>query len=141
MYGLQILTQSPFHFGRVVFVYVIENFYKGFEQNGCRRFQGHYEFIRSIAPTENLLEYHVSEGWDPACEFLGHTIPSGEFPKGNSKAGLDERIQAYMRDEWRSIKGLGLSFCNVSGVRHRSASVLDTAQLVDANSVSFEMDP
>jgi hypothetical protein len=110
MCGLQILTRSPFRFGRAVFVYVIENFYKGFEQNGCRRFQEHYEFIRSIVPTEILVEYHASEGWNPACEFLGHTIPSGEFPKGNSKASLDGRIQAYMRDERRSIKGLGLMF-------------------------------
>lgn len=108
--SFQILTRSPFRFGHTVFTYVFENFYEGFEENGRRRFQEHCELIRSIVPKEKLLEYRVSEGWEPLCEFLGDPIPSGEFPKGNSKADLNERIQAYMQDEWKRIKGLGLRF-------------------------------
>jgi hypothetical protein len=106
----QALTRSPFRFGRAVFLYVFENFYEGFEQNGRRRFREHYEFIRRTVPKQRLLEYRVSEGWGPLCEFLGDAFPSGEFPKGNSKADLNERIQAYLRDEWKRIRGLGLRF-------------------------------
>jgi hypothetical protein len=103
---LQILTWSPFRFGRSVFTYVIETFYEGFEQNGRRRFQEHYDFIRSIVPKDRLLEYRVSEGWGPLCKFLGDPVPNGEFPTGNRKAELNERIQAYLRDEWKRIKDL-----------------------------------
>jgi hypothetical protein len=107
---LQALTRSPFRFGRPVFNYVFQNFYEGFEQSGRRRFQEHYDLTRSIVPKNRLLEYRVSEGWDPLCRFLGDPVPSGEFPKGNNKADLDERIKAWGYDEWKRIKGLGLRF-------------------------------
>ena len=42
--------------------------------------------------------------------FWATLVPSGEFPKGNSKADLDERIRAWGRDEWTRLKGLGLRF-------------------------------
>jgi hypothetical protein len=108
--GLQILIWSPFLFGRSVFTYVIETFYEGCEQNGRRRFQEHYDFIRSIVPKDRLLGYHVSEGWDPLCKFLGDPVPNSEFPTGNRKADLNERVDAYLREEWEKIKGLGLRF-------------------------------
>ena len=107
---LQVLTRSPFRFNRPLFTYVLERFYKDFEQNGRTRYQEHYDFIRSIVPKDRLLEYHVQEGWEPLCKFLGDPIPSGEFPKGNSKADLDERIKAWGLDEWKRLKGLGLRF-------------------------------
>jgi hypothetical protein len=73
--GLQILTWSPFRFGRSVFTYVIETFYEGFEQNGRRRFQEHYDFIRNIVPKDRLLEYRVSEGVGSAVQVSRRSCP------------------------------------------------------------------
>jgi hypothetical protein len=58
-------------------------------------FHEHYARIRAIAPKERLLEYHVKEGWEPLCEFLGKPVPEGEFPRVNdTKAFI--RVHAFM---------------------------------------------
>jgi len=46
----------------------------------------HVEYIRSIVPKENLLEFHPRDGWEPLCKFIGKEVPEGAFPyvnKGN----------------------------------------------------------
>ena len=46
----------------------------------------HVEYIRSIVPKENLLEFHPRDGWEPLCKFIGKDVPKGDFPyvnKGN----------------------------------------------------------
>ncbi|KAJ2994466.1 hypothetical protein NUW58_g1551 [Xylaria curta] len=44
----------------------------------------YYERMRSLVPKERLLDYHVSEGWGPVCEFLGKDIPDEPFPRVNN---------------------------------------------------------
>ena len=74
------------------------------------RHQEHYDFTHSIIPKDRSPEYRVQEGWEPLYKFLGDPIPTGEFPKGNSKADLDGRIKAWGRAGWKRIRGLGLRF-------------------------------
>jgi hypothetical protein len=58
-------------------------------------FEEHYARIRAVAPKERLLEYHVRDGWEPLCEFLGKEVPEGEFPRVNdTKAFI--RVHAFM---------------------------------------------
>lgn len=45
------------------------------------RFNQHNEFIRSIVPQENLLEFRAQDGWGPLCEFLGEEIPDEPYPR------------------------------------------------------------
>ncbi|KAE8362911.1 hypothetical protein BDV27DRAFT_165779 [Aspergillus caelatus] len=35
------------------------------------KYRQHYERVRSITPKDRLLEYKLSDGWEPLCEFLG----------------------------------------------------------------------
>lgn len=65
-----------------------------FDQNGRRSFQRHYDLVRSLVPPEKLLEYHVSDGWEPLCKFLDKPIPSGEIPFINQTAGFNERFRS-----------------------------------------------
>lgn len=44
-----------------------------------------------------LLEYHVSEGWEPLCRFLGCRQPSIDFPTGNDMESFRKRIRAATR--------------------------------------------
>jgi hypothetical protein len=47
-------------------------------------FHRYYAEIRAIVPPENLLEYNISQGWEPLCRFLGDEIPEGVvFPNVN----------------------------------------------------------
>jgi len=44
----------------------------------------HIEYIRSLVPPENLLEFHPRDGWDPLCKFLGKEVPENtDFPYVN----------------------------------------------------------
>ncbi|KAJ5672165.1 hypothetical protein N7507_001292 [Penicillium longicatenatum] len=46
-----------------------------FEKNGKKAFEDHYKKIQAMVPPENLLLYHVQEGWGPLCKFLDVPIP------------------------------------------------------------------
>ena len=49
------------------------------------------EIIDSI-PEERLLVYHVSDGWEPLCEFLNVPVPNIDFPHINSRNETKEML-------------------------------------------------
>ena len=49
-----------------------------------KTYEEHNALVRELVPKERLLEYHVSQGWAPLCEFLGKEVPSGPMPSGNT---------------------------------------------------------
>jgi Sulfotransferase domain len=48
-------------------------------------FVAHREAVRTAIPANSLLEFDVSEGWEPLCEFLGLPVPDDPFPHTNSR--------------------------------------------------------
>jgi hypothetical protein len=55
-------------------------------------FERHNAAVRSAVAPGRLLEYRVSEGWEPLCEFLGVAVPDQPFPQSNEREGFDEHI-------------------------------------------------
>jgi hypothetical protein len=54
--------------------------------------EAHNEAVRrSIAP-ERLLEWRVTEGWEPLCEFLGLPVPDVEMPHANDAETFRGRV-------------------------------------------------
>ena len=49
-------------------------------------YRKHYALVRSLAPKERLLEFKLSDGWGPLCEFLGKEVPREPFPHVNDSA-------------------------------------------------------
>ncbi len=45
--------------------------------------EGHVAAVMREVPSERLLVFHVSEGWDPLCRFLGVETPGRAFPRVN----------------------------------------------------------
>jgi hypothetical protein len=44
----------------------------------------HYVHVRSKVPLERLLNFHLKDGWQPFCEFLGKAAQNDEvFPRVN----------------------------------------------------------
>lgn len=37
--------------------------------------------VQKIVPTDRLLVYKVSEGWEPLCNFLQKDIPVTPYPR------------------------------------------------------------
>lgn len=69
-----------------------------FATNGRRAFLEHNARVRKLVPAERLLEYHVSEGWEPLCAFLGRELPAdlkaAGTPRLNSTAAFNEEYQS-----------------------------------------------
>lgn len=49
-------------------------------------FERHIEEVRREVPAGRLLEFHVGQGWEPLCGFLGVPVPGGDFPHHNDGA-------------------------------------------------------
>ncbi|KAI2818928.1 hypothetical protein CBS63078_3626 [Aspergillus niger] len=68
------------------------------------KYREHYALVRRLTPPERLLEFRLSEGWGPLCEFLGKPVPDVPFPHLNEKKWLDEKVRIVM---WRGMMRLG----------------------------------
>lgn len=79
----------------------------------------HNELIRSVVPSERLLEFNVKDGWKPLCHFLGKDIPSEPFPTVNDReVWWQEARQMIERQETRLRKLviIGVSFVVLGAV-------------------------
>ena len=47
-------------------------------------YEGHIAEVQETIPPERLLTYHLGDGWDPLCRFLGVPVPEAPFPRRNS---------------------------------------------------------
>ena len=47
-------------------------------------FERHNAEVRAGVPEDRLLEWTVSDGWEPICERLGVAVPNEAFPATNS---------------------------------------------------------
>lgn len=48
-----------------------------------RRYNEHCEEVKSLVPTENLLEFQIGDSWEPLCRFLGKDVPDEPYPRVN----------------------------------------------------------
>lgn len=48
-------------------------------------YQRHQERVIELVPPDQLLQYHVEEGWAPLCEFLDQPAPDEPFPMLNRR--------------------------------------------------------
>ncbi|KAH8813971.1 hypothetical protein DL96DRAFT_1472468, partial [Flagelloscypha sp. PMI_526] len=54
-----------------------------FHELAERKFEEHIERVNRVIPPEQLLIYHVGEGWEKLCEFLDIPIPEQPYPHSN----------------------------------------------------------
>ena len=78
-------------------------FYGDFENRGKQRFHEHYEEIRNLVPSENLLEYKVCDGWAPLCDYLGVPVPDVPFPRSNDAEQFVKRCRTQNRKQMMNV--------------------------------------
>jgi hypothetical protein len=49
-------------------------------------YERHNAEVRRTAPTDNLLEWHATQGWEPICRALGIPVPDMPFPWNNQRS-------------------------------------------------------
>jgi hypothetical protein len=57
-------------------------------------YERHNAAVRQGIPSDRLLEWTATDGWDPICERLGLDVPSEPFPRTNTT------------DEFRALVGM-----------------------------------
>jgi sulfotransferase family protein len=57
-----------------------------------RTFEEHNAEVRRSVPAERLLEFEVSQGWEPLCDFLGRPVPDAPFPRLNDAAEFQKMM-------------------------------------------------
>ena len=82
-----------------------DTFFEGdFPNRGKDVFLRHYEEVRSLVPPERLLEYKVSDGWEPLCDFLGVAVPRNEkFPNVNDGSDFVTRSRRRNRNQMMNV--------------------------------------
>jgi hypothetical protein len=67
------------------------------DKTHCLRvFEQHYGRVRRKVPADRLLDYHVRQGWEPLCRFLGVAVPEEPFPRVNAGDNLLANIRTAM---------------------------------------------
>lgn len=54
--------------------------------------EAHNEQVRRAVPAERLLEWRVTDGWEPLCAFLGVDVPGEPLPHANDRETFLERV-------------------------------------------------
>ncbi|UKZ80265.1 hypothetical protein TrVFT333_008022 [Trichoderma virens FT-333] len=82
-----------------------DTFFEGdFPNRGKDVFRKHYEEVRSLVPKDRLLEYKVTDGWGPLCEFLGEAIPKDSpFPNVNDNSDFVTRSRRRNRNQMKNV--------------------------------------
>jgi hypothetical protein len=95
---IEIILQIRHRHVRLTYAKIGQHFFRGnLHRFGKDVFLEHYARIRELVPADNLLEYHISEGWAPLCQFLGEPVPTLTFPSGNEVAGFRQKFQVRDR--------------------------------------------
>jgi Sulfotransferase domain len=53
-------------------------------------YQRHNQQVRDTVPADRLLEYRISDGWQPLCEFLQLPVPAQPFPRLNDTQAFQD---------------------------------------------------
>ncbi len=48
--------------------------------------------VKSTVPSERLLVWEATDGWEPLCEFLGVPVPSEPLPRTNDSVVFAQRV-------------------------------------------------
>ncbi|KAI1958218.1 hypothetical protein LOZ58_005333 [Ophidiomyces ophidiicola] len=72
------------------------------EKDGPEGFEQYYQRAQSLVPSENLLKYHVNEGWEPLCTFLDKPIPPGPVPNITQSTRFREKLRTRKLEISRS---------------------------------------
>jgi hypothetical protein len=64
----------------------------------------YHEEIQRDIPSDRLLVWSVTDGWEPLCEFLGKDVPDTPFPRLNDSKEFSGRVidgALMVLKEWR----------------------------------------
>ena len=67
------------------------------QEKARQAYRDHYALVRHVTPKGRLLEYKLTDGWGPLCEFLGKPVPDVPFPRVNDSEALQELLAIIIK--------------------------------------------
>ena len=65
-------------------------------ESNIQAFNDHLDAVLHDVPAERLLEFRVTEGWGPLCEFLNLDVPDTPFSRLNERGGILETLKMLL---------------------------------------------
>jgi len=90
-----------------------KGFYKGkFEDKEYVRnlYNQYVQNVKEKVPSNQLLVYEITQGWEPLCQFLNKPIPHEPFPKVNDREAFTARLASTKQSFRLVLIGLILTF-------------------------------
>nr|XP_039273486.1 uncharacterized protein LOC120347534 [Styela clava] len=119
------IMQYSHHVGRIAFGARPHRWYEAYQgispTVAKKRYRDHNTSVLTRAPKDQVIEFTLSEGWDPLCKFLGKPIPEVEFPHRNKGASLlddylkENPVFLQMKKEMKIILTLFVGLLSVAG--------------------------
>lgn len=81
-----------------------------------QEYRKHYALVRSLAPKERLLEFKLSDGWAPLCEFLGKDVPDEPFPHVNETAKNAQHFKELAGMAMKRVARKGIMVSTIAAV-------------------------
>ncbi|MDG2003916.1 MAG: sulfotransferase [Novosphingobium sp.] len=88
----EVPKDHPMYFGAVMIAQHAFGFDYSLE-SATAALERHNSAVRSTIPENRLLEFEVSDGWEPLCAFLGLPVPDAPFPRTNERENFGEHIE------------------------------------------------
>jgi hypothetical protein len=57
--------------------------------------------VQAAFTGERLLTYHLGDGWEPLCRFLGRPVPETPYPRSNSAEAFHSMMSRMGKDAGR----------------------------------------
>ena len=76
------------------------------EEESIKFYEEWIEEVKSVVPPENLLIFHVKEGWSPLCQFLDLPEPSVPFPRSNDTEKMQKMFKKRVRYAYFMVLGV-----------------------------------
>lgn len=69
-------------------------------QHAIDVFQRNTAHVKEVVPSERLLVFQATDGWEPLCEFLGVPVPEGPYPHINEAAAIKRVVRVLRTLRW-----------------------------------------
>jgi hypothetical protein len=76
----------------------------------------HYEIVRKVTPKDRLLDFQLTDGWEPLCRFLGKEVPNVPFPRINEAADFQRKSNINVKIAAKRVLKKGAKISGIIGV-------------------------
>ena len=78
----------------------------GGKEESVKFYEEWIDEVKTVVPPENLLIFHVKEGWQPLCQFLDLPEPKIPFPRTNDTEVMQKMFKKRVRQAYFAVFGV-----------------------------------